>query len=304
MVDNFKVSYVPGGSALNTMRVAQWFYGPKQSFGYLGAIGQDKNGDILQSEAAKSGLRCVFCVDDTAPTGKCACLITANGERSLVAHLAAANLFKRSHVTEPEPKRLIENARVIYVTGFFLTHSPDTALDVARVAASRNITFAMNISAPFLVQVPDFKKRVLALREYADFVFCNHHEAEALGEAMGWGSDLQVIAAKTAALPKANGARARRVVFTHGGEPAIMVGGDDAVSVFPVIPLAKGELVDENGAGDAYVGGFLAGLAAGWSLPHCFAAASYCAWVVVQRIGCTLPDVRPRKAHLGFTFAE
>jgi hypothetical protein len=32
-----------------------------------------------------------------------------------------------------------------------------------------------------------FKTRVLALLEFADYVFCNHHEAEALGEAMGWG---------------------------------------------------------------------------------------------------------------------
>lgn len=37
-----------------------------------------------------------------------------------------------------------------------------------------------------------FKTRVLALLEYADFVFCNHHEAAALGEAMGWGVRLFV----------------------------------------------------------------------------------------------------------------
>jgi sugar/nucleoside kinase (ribokinase family) len=80
------------------------------------------------------------------------------------------------------------------------------------------------------------------------------------------------------------------------------------VSVYPVIPLAAGELVlfsvcvlwrhahhtqvDENGAGDAYVGGFLAGLALGWSLAHCAAAASYCAWIVVQVCVITLLMLR------------
>lgn len=191
-------------------------------------------------------------------------------------------------------------------------------MEVAKVAKSRNIPFVMNISAPFLVQVPIFKERVLALLEYADYVFCNNDEAAALGAAMEWGvrrcgavrsasprvqDDLAEVARKTAALPKANGARARRVVFTHGGDPAIVVGGDcTETKEYPVIPLADGELVDENGAGDAYVGGFLAGLAQGWAEKQCFAAASYCAWVVIRRHGCALPETKEPKEHMGFKF--
>jgi hypothetical protein len=186
---------------------------------------------------------------------------------------------------------MLERARVLYVTGFFLTHSPDAAIQVAKVAAARNIPFVMNISAPFLVFVEIFRERVLALLEYADYVFCNHHEAEALGQVMGWGSDLLVIARKTAALPKKNGARARRVIFTHGGEPALLVGGDATEPVYHApIKLAEKELVDENGAGDAYVGGFLSALSKGKSLDECFASAAYCAWVVIRRVGCSVPE--------------
>jgi len=174
---------------------------------------------------------------------------------------------------------------------------------VAQVAARRNIPFVMNISAPFLVFVEVFRVRVLALIEHADFVFCNHLEAAALGQAMGWGDDLLTIARSTAALPKKNGARARRVVFTHGGEPALLVGGDHTEPhYFAPIKLAEKELVDENGAGDAYVGGFLAAMAKGASIPECFASAAYCAWVVIRRVGCTLPEKHEPKEVDGHKF--
>ena len=62
--------------------------------------------------------------------------------------------------------------------------------------------------------------------------------------------------------------------------------------------------IDENGCGDAYVGGFLHGLTSGWSLNHSLAAAAYCAWVVIQRHGCTLPDKLPLKSHAGFSFGS
>lgn len=45
-------------------------------------------------------------------------------------------------------------------------------------------------------------------------------------------------------------------MITQGKEPtAIAVGG--RVRLFPVIPVAADALVDTNGAGDAFVGGFL-----------------------------------------------
>lgn len=59
----------------------QWFYGGKHSFAYFGSIGKDKNGEILDSETDKAGVYFNCCVDDATPTGKCAALVSANGER-------------------------------------------------------------------------------------------------------------------------------------------------------------------------------------------------------------------------------
>lgn len=301
LVKDHEVKYFPGGSALNTMCTAQWLLNEDKAFGYLGCVGKDGNAKILLEAAEKEGLRVEFCVDEEKPTGTCAALVT-NHKRSLVANLAAAEAFKQSHITSDAATDMLKDAKAIYITSFFLTHSPEAALELAKIGNERNIPVVMNVSAPFLVQVPIFKPRVLQLIERADYVFCNNDEAAALGAAMEWGDDLVEVAKKTAALPKSNTARPRRVIFTHGGDPAIVCSGDDAVERYDVIKLEDGQLVDENGAGDAYVGGFLAGLSSGWEEKKCFAAAAYCAWVVIRRHGATLPAEQEKKDHLGFSF--
>ena len=65
---------------------------------------------------------------------------------------------------------------------------------------------------------------------------------------------MKEIALKAAALPKEDEGRPRMVVFTQGALPTIVVENGVATE-YPVIPLAEGELVDTNGAGDAFVGG-------------------------------------------------
>ena len=86
-----------------------------------------------------------------------------NHERSLVANLAAAEAFDKALVGDAVAQKMLAAVKVIYVTSFFLTHSPEAALALGRYAADKNKVFVMNISAPFLVQVPVFKERVCEL---------------------------------------------------------------------------------------------------------------------------------------------
>ena len=96
---------------------------------------------------------------------------------------------------------------------------------------------------------------------------------------------------------KQNGTRARTVVITQGYHPTVVaVGG--RVELFPVVRVPDEKLVDTNGAGDAFVGGFLSQLVAGKGVAECVRAGNYAATVVVQRSGCTFPP-KP----LGFSWA-
>lgn len=81
-------------------------------------------------------------VDPVASTGTCAVCVVG-GERSLVANLAAANLYKTEHVLMPENWSLVQAARMVYCTGFFITVSPDSIALVAKHCAENDKIFAM-----------------------------------------------------------------------------------------------------------------------------------------------------------------
>ncbi len=57
-----------------------------------------------------------------------------------------------------------------------------------------------------------------------------------------------------------------------------------------MIKVPKEKLVDTNGAGDAFVGGFLSQIVLGKDLAQAVKAGNYAANVVIQRSGATYPD--------------
>jgi adenosine kinase len=219
-------------------------------------------------------------------TGTCAVLING-GERSLVANLAAANTFAPSHLESEASQNLINRAKIYYSAGFFLTVSVESLLTVAKHANDNSKIFSMNLAAPFIIDF--FGEQLDSCMPYCDFVFANESEAATYGKKKGYGEDIGTIALKLAAEPKASGTRPRVVVFTQGCD-ATIVACQGKVTEFPVDPLSKELLVDTNGAGDAFVGGFLAQLAKEQPLAECVRAGHFASRVVIQRSGCSFPE--------------
>ena len=148
----------------------------------------------------------------------------------------------------------------------------------------------MNFSAPFIPQF--FNSQLLQILLYTDIVICNESEAASWAQANGIETqDLGAIATAIAGLPNSDASRARTVVITHGAEPTTVVRGDDQTNVktYPVHPLKAEELVDTNGAGDAFAGGFLAALVVGKALEEAVDVGHKLARLGVTQIGPTYP---------------
>jgi adenosine kinase len=285
MVSAYPVQYIAGGAGQNSIRVAQWMLQIPGSTAYFGAVGSDSYGETLERCASEDGVLVCYQKNESVSTGTCAVLVHG-GERSLVANLAAANTFSIDHLETPTAQDIIKNAKVFYITGFFLTVSVDSILLIGRHAVANNQIFALNLSAPFLIQF--FGDQMAAVMPYTDYVFANESEAAAYGAAKGYGDDIATIALKLAAEPKASGTRPRVVVFTQGSD-ATIVATEGSVAVFPVDALPRELLVDTNGAGDAFVGGFLSQLLLGKPLSERVRAGNYAARTIIQRSGCSFP---------------
>lgn len=293
LVEKYQVEYLAGGATQNSMRAAQWMLGVPNTVGYIGSVGNDAYGGALAKAASDYGLTPHYHVVSDTPTGTCAVLVH-KGERSLVANLGAAEKYSKSHFDSPDIQAVLAKAQYFYQESYFLTHSPEVSLALAQYASRTRKYFGLNISAVFLVEVDIFWQRLSALLPHADLIVANEEEAKALGRKLGLTGSPADIAREVAALPKENGARGRTVIFTQGASSTIVC-HEGRVHEFKPIALPREKLVDTNGAGDSFVGGFLSGLVRRASLEECINAAHYCAYECIQQSGCAFPP-RPRAA--------
>jgi adenosine kinase len=79
-------------------------------------------------------------------------------------------------------------------------------------------------------------------------------------------------------------------VITQGKEPTIVAkGGVTSMHAVPAVDPSL--IVDTNGAGDAFVGGFLAAFIKGKDTAACCAAGCFAASVIIQTSGTALPKI-------------
>lgn len=87
--------------------------------------------------------------------------------------------------------------------------------------------------------------------------------------------------------------REKIVVITQGKDPVIVAKSDsEEILYFPVPQLNPTEIVDTNGAGDAFVGGYLAQLTDSKPFDSCIRTAIICAKEILKRPGCSLPNFK------------
>ncbi|XP_045500357.1 adenosine kinase [Colias croceus] len=284
LMEKYNAEFIAGGSVQNSLRVAQWILKKPKLCVYFGCVGNDDYAKILKERAEADGVSVQYQICDTTPTGTCAVLVTGT-HRSLCANLAAAQKFTVDHLAKNECKKSIEGARFFYASGFFVAVSPESIMQLAKHANANNHTFIMNLSAPFVSQF--YKEPLAEIMPYVDVLFGNESEADAFAKAFDISeTNVKDIALKIAALPKQNEARPRVVVITQGKEPVILVEGTK-VTFIPVICLTREQIVDTNGAGDAFAGGFLSQMVLNKSYETCVKCGIYSATHIIQHSGCT-----------------
>jgi len=280
--------FIPGGSAQNALRTASWILQHPNVATFMGCVGKDKYADIMKEKAKEVGLNTVYQVTEKAPTGTCAVLVTGK-ERSLVAHLSAANLFTVEHLDKKENWSFVEKAKVHYISGFFFTVSMDTIMRVSNYCNENDKTLCINLSAPFLSQF--YKDRLLQALPFVDIVFGNEDEAKAFAKyALNLETTDVSEIAKAIQKYEKKGSKKRTVIITQGCDPVLYTTDGETVKEIAIPKIASEKIVDTNGAGDAFVGGFLAQFIKGESLEKSIECGIWVSGLIIQRSGCTFPE--------------
>ncbi|GAA53109.1 adenosine kinase, partial [Clonorchis sinensis] len=290
IAQNPTTRYEAGGATLNTMRMIKWILQEPHKCTYIGCIAADEAGERLRKECEKLQLTTHLEVTQSeAATGKCAVLLHGKC-RSMVTHVGAAADLTIDHILKPDTWHAIENASAYYVAGFATGTCFEGVLEVAKHARSRGKLFAFNLSSPAILQ--HFKDQMDAIFPYVDILFGNSSEAQAYAELHKLsGQALENIVLQLASITsaKSENPRKRIVVITQGQDPVLLgKSGEKEVMHFPVHPVSDEDIVDTNGAGDAFVAGFLAEYVRGSSIEKAVEGAINAARYIIQKNGFTL----------------
>ena len=214
---------------------------------FCGMLGDDDFGRFLLRTLEDNGVRpCIRALTKEATTTMAFVSLDERGDRSFTfARKPGADmLLRREHIREEE----LEAADLIHAGSCSLSASPAAEATVCALEEGRRrgklVSFDLNYRNVMWDDDQDAAARaVLEVLPYVDLLKISQEEADMIG---GEENLPRLMAEKDIAL----------VMETLGGDGARCLWGGEVFA----LPGLKAECVDTCGAGDAFWGGFLAGL--------------------------------------------
>jgi sugar/nucleoside kinase (ribokinase family) len=276
-------AYATGGSAANaTFNAAR--LGLRSTF--LGKLGQDDLARVYRHAFESAGVDSSRFKNGAIANARCLALVTPDAQRTLRTHLGAAMTLSPEEITSAD----FSGCRHAHVEGYLVFNRAlaDAVLTAARAAGC---TTSLDLSS-FEVVNASRDWLFSQFRRGIDVVFANEDEIRAVFQDQK--SDYPTLARKLADL---------------GVLAAVKVGRDGAWiahdrELHRIAPVAVADVIDTNGAGDAWAAGFLFGHLRGWPLPASGALASLLGSETVLHMGPIIPDthfeiLRQRAMALG-----
>lgn len=276
-------AHTTGGSAANATFNATRL-GLRTTF--LGKLGNCAIAGSYRETFARAGVDGSRFKRGTVANARCLALVTPDAQRTMRTSLGAAMTLAPEEISADD----FRGCRHAHIEGYLVFNQAlaDAVLTAARAAGC---TTSLDLSSFEVVHAS--RDWIMGqLRKGIDVVFANEDEIRALFPDH----------------PADYSSLTRRLA-DHGVLAAVKVGKDGAWlgrdrDLHRVEPVRVPDVIDTNGAGDAWAAGFLYGFLRGWPLPACGAIASLLGAETVSHLGPIIPDaawqaLRPRALALG-----
>ena len=292
-----QVTYIPGGSIQNTLRVANWCLNMEEKnkgifhITMLGAIGQDNYKDKIMNALKSAGVIPLLQPIPNISTSRCGVGICQK-ERCLLPHIKASNCLTDDFIREHENE--IFNNDALLIEGYFLQEKYELCKYLCNMFKRANKMVILTLSAVFMVE--SHREKIMEIAQKSDMIVGNLEEMETFAEVQK-AEPLTTIAKAYEKLEPKD----RLFIVTDGGNGVYVTkydynkkGLDYFLQSFPN-RLKNEEICDLNGAGDAFLGGFLSQYMKGASLEQCCKVGNDAAYVIIKHVGCTFPKTAPFK---------
>jgi len=262
-------AYSTGGSAANATYNASRL-GLRTTF--LGKLGNDRLSTIYRHAFERAGVNPSRFKHAEQANARCLALVTPDAQRTMRTCLGAAMTLSPAEISVAD----FAACKHAHIEGYLVFNRAlaDAVLTAARDAGC---TTSLDLSS---FEVVNASRDWLfnQFRRGIDVVFANEDEIRTLFE--DHKSSYESLARRLA---------------DHGVLAAVKVGKDGAwiahdSALHRIEPVPVADVIDTNGAGDAWAAGFLFGHLRGMTLPQCGALASTLGAETVMHMGPIIPD--------------
>ncbi|KAH0793234.1 adenosine kinase 2 [Histomonas meleagridis] len=290
-----KAIITAGGGCQNALVMYQWMVQKDGETIIVGSVGDDENRKILEETLLKCGVKHHYQIIPNMCTGCCAILL-CNNNRSIVASLGASGAMEYNYWETPEVINSLKKANVVMISTFFIRSSDKIALSIALECHRRKIPLVLCLSSPSAIESVQFPTFYEIFKK-ATIIFGNETEIISFAKKFKILSsekeDVNIMELTKKIANFETPCDKRIVVTTMGSQPTIGCQNGNEPINRSTIKIENSKIIDTNGAGDSFAGGFLAYYVKGCSLETCIDAGNYCASCNIQVRGCTVPNYKP-----------
>ncbi len=277
----------PGGSGANTARGIAWLaeasHTPLRVW-YLGAIGADSAGETLRLLLEKAGVSPILREKRQSNTGVSLVLVTPDHERTMCTYLGAC----RELTVADLPEREIEQAEVLYITGYNwdTPNQQDLVQRAVEISRKNKGIVCLDLADPFVVH--RYRKEFLAwIPSSVDILFGNREELQVLTDRKE--DDEEVVRGAGVFAP---------TVIMKIGKGGCLIYSEGQIIRVPGEPV---QAVDTTGAGDAFAAGYLFAYLLKKDPASCGFLANRLASRIVSVYGCDYSQADPTSVLEGIT---
>ena len=287
-----EVTFTPGGSVQNSLRVASFCLNSDptaQNKNYkltmIGSVGNDINKDRIINALTAYGVKPLLQVIPNMKTSRCAIGIYKK-ERCILAEIRASNFLSEEFISQNGQEILSHDALII--EGYFLKEKFNICKELCNQFIKLKKLVILTLCDVSIIESQ--KEKILEIANLADMIIGNFNAAEILAE--GRGKNMKETFEK---IHKKLISKERMLVITAGCQGAFCSKFNYQTMqlefLFQDFPqnIKNSEIVDVNGDGDAFFGGFLSQQMQGKTLSACCKCGNEIANVVIRNVGCTFP---------------
>ena len=286
------VNYIPGGSVQNSIRVISWClnnstFGRKNfKVSMLGSVGDDSYKNKIEHALFDIGVNPMLEILKDDKTSRCGVGIYKK-EKLFVTQLRASKRLSEKFIEDNLDKVLDHQAFLI--EGYIIGNKFDIVKKLCDLFCKKKKKIIITLSASFVVKTQ--YEKIIELGNKADIIVGSMGEAKELAgiERDNYEDVFRNIFMKLK--PKKN----RILLVTDGANGAYCAKYNyegeefDFINHYFARKIKDEEIQDLNGAGDAFLGGFLSEYMKGSSIDDSCKNGINASYVILKNVGCTFP---------------